>query len=192
MNKKNIYDIIAVVSTLGILCWVITDFWGGMLIYLLTMWMIIVPLIILYIVSFIDTLISTIKTGFVKNKVKVLSHGFVILAILSVNLFQSDLFKSKRVLVATLKDDLSLHTLVFRENGKCENEVSGIFGVHEVYHGQYKFSGDTIIFQKKPYENDFIPDTLLIDENLKAIFMEKDTQGHFNKTKGFLNHFNIQ
>lgn len=192
MEKKRTYDIIAIISTLGILCWIITDLWGGMMIYLLTMWIIIVPLIILYVVSFFDTLISTIKRGFTENQIKVFSHGFVILTILSFNLFQSDLFKSKRILVATLKDDLFFYTLVFRENGKCENEMSGIFGFQEVYHGIYKFSGDTIIFQKKPYNNDFIPDTLLIDNSLKAIFMLKDNHGHFDKTKGYLDHFNIQ
>lgn len=191
MDKKK-YDIIAVISTLGILCWLTTDLWGGMLICLLTLWIIIVPIIILYIVSFGDTLISIIKRGFVKNQIKAFSHGFVILTILSFNLFQSELFKSKRILVATLKDDLSFHTLVFRENGTCENEISGIVGFHEVYHGRYTFSGDTIIFQKKPYNNDFIPDTLLIDNNVKAIFIGKDKDGHFNRTKGYLNHFKIQ
>jgi hypothetical protein len=192
MNKKNTYDIIAIISTIGILCWMITDYLGGMVIYLSSYGLIIIPIIILYIVSFFDTLISAIKRGITQNKTKVIFHGLVLVAIFLTNIFQSDLFKSKGVLRATLKDDQFLYTLVFRNDGNCENEVSGIFGFQEVYHGKYKFYGDTIVFIKKPYDNDFIPDTLLIDRKAKAIYIEKDKNGKFNTTKEWLNHFEIK
>jgi hypothetical protein len=192
MNKKNTYDIIAIISTIGILCWMITDYFGGMVIYLSSYGLIIIPIIILYIVSFFDTLISAIKRGITQNKTKVIFHGLVLVAIFLTNIFQSDLFKSKGVLRATLKDDQFLYTLVFRNDGNCENEVSGIFGFQEVYHGKYKFYGDTIVFIKKPYDNDFIPDTLLIDRKAKAIYIEKDKNGKFNTTKEWLNHFEIK
>lgn len=192
MNRKKTYDIIAVISTLGILAWMVTDYFGGMFIFLLSYGLIIIPIIILYIISFGDTVISLTKTGFKQNKIKVIFHGLVLLTIILTNIIQSDLLKSKRILTATLKDDLFYYTLVFRENGSCENQVSGIFGFQKVYHGKYKFQGDTIIFSIKPYDNDFIPDTLLIDRNEKAIFINKDKQWNFNTTKEWLNHFEIQ
>ena len=192
MNRQKIYNIIAVISTLGVLAWMVTDYFGGMFIYLLSYGLIIIPIIILYIVSFGDTFISLTKRGFKQNKIKVIFHGLVILTIILTNILQSDLLKSKRILTATLKDDQFYYTLVFRENGSCENQVSGIFGFQEVFHGTYKFQGDTIIFSKKPYDNDFIPDTLLIDRKERAIFINKDRQGNFSTTKEWLNHFEIQ
>jgi hypothetical protein len=192
MNRQKTYNIIAVISTLGILAWMVTDYFGGMFIYLLSYGLIIIPIIILYIVSFGDTIISSIKRGFKQNKIKVIFHGLVILTIILTNILQSDLLKSKRILTATLKDDQFYYTLVFRENGSCENQVSGIFGFQEVFHGQYRFQGDTIIFSKKPYDNNFIPDTLLIDRKEKAIFINKDKEGNFSTTKEWLNHFEIQ
>ncbi len=192
MNKQQIYNILTIISTLGILAWMLTDYFGGMLIYLLSYGLIIIPIIILYIVSFGYTILSLAKRGFNQNKIKVIFHGLVILSIILTNIFQSDLLKSKRILTATLKDDQFNYTLVFRENGTCENEVSGIFGFQEVFHGKYKLQGDTIIFSKKPYDNNFIPDTILIDRKEKAIFINKDNQGNFNTTKEWLNHFEIQ
>lgn len=192
MNRQKTYNIIAIISTLGILAWMVTDYFGGMFIYLLSYGLIIIPIIILYIVSFGDTVISLIKRGFKQNKIKMIFHGLVLLTILLTNILQSDLLKSERILTATLKDDQFQYTLVFRENGSCENQVFGIFGFQEVFHGKYRFQGDTIIFSKKPYDNNFIPDTLLIDRKERAIFINKDKQGNFNTTKEWLNHFEIQ
>jgi hypothetical protein len=192
MNRQKAYNIIAVISTLGILAWMVTDYFGGMFIYLLSYGVIIIPIIILYIISFGDTVISLAKRGFKQNKIKVIFHGLVILTIILTNIIQSDLLKSKRILTATLKDDQFYYTLVFRENGSCDNQVSGIFGFQEVFHGIYRFQGDTIIFSKKPYDNNFIPDTLLIDRKEKAIFINKDKEGNFSTTKEWLNHFEIQ
>jgi len=192
MNKQKAYNIIAVISTLGIIAWLVTDYFGGMFIYLLSYGLIIIPIIILYIVSFGDTFISLIKRGFKQNKIKVIFHGLVISTIILTNILQSDLLKSKRILTATFKDDQFYYTLVFRENGICENQVSGIFGFQEVFHGKYRFQGDTIIFSKKPYDNNFIPDTLLIDRKEKVIFINKDKEGDFSTTKEWLNYFEIQ
>jgi len=192
MNRQKTYNIIAVISTLGILAWMVTDYFGGMFIYLLSYGLIIIPIIILYIVSFGDTFISLIKRGFKQNEIKVIFHGLVISTIILTNILQSDLLKSKRILTATFKDDQFYYTLVFRENGICENQVSGIFGFQEVFHGKYRFQGDTIIFSKKPYDNNFIPDTLLIDRKEKVIFINKDKEGNFSTTKEWLNYFEIQ
>lgn len=177
---------------MGILAWMVTDYFGGMIIFLLSYALFIVPIFILYIVSLGDTLVSIGRRGFKQNKIKIIFHGLVILAIIMTNVFQSDLLKSKRILTATLKDDLFHYTLVLRENGACENEVSGIFGFQKVFHGRFEFQGDTIVFTEKPYDNDFIPDTLLLDRNENVIFINRDRDGKFNTTKEWLNHFEIQ
>lgn len=190
--NNNIYKIIALISTIGILCWIITNFFGGMILHLLSYYFIIIPIIILYIFSFFETIISTIKHGIKQNMIKIFFHGIVLFTILLFNLFESDLLKSKNILTATLKDDLYHYTLIFRKDGSCENKISGIFGFEEVFYGKYKFNGDTIIFSKIPYDNDFIPPQLLIDKKNKVIFINKDKLGQFETTIEWLNHFEIQ
>jgi hypothetical protein len=192
MKKNKILDVIAIISTLGIVAWMITDFFGGMVIFLFSYGLIILPFVILYIFSFISTIILLIIKGFKKNRIKALSHIFLILIIIAFNIFQSEIFKSKIILKAILKDDQYNYTLIFRENNKCDNIVNGIFGYKEVFHGKYELKGDTIIFLKKPYDNNFIPDTIFINKKEKAIFILKDSTGNFSITKEWLNHFEIE
>lgn len=191
MKNRPISNIIAIISPLGILCWIITDFYGGMLLYFFSYGLFIIPIIILFVVSFIDTIVSTIKRGIKDNKIKVIFHGTLLFMIVLFNVFQSDIFKSPRILTATLKDDLFHYTLIFRENGTVENEVNGIFGFQEIFKGKYHIEGDTIIFLKVPYDNDFIPEQLLIDREQNAIFMYKDESGNFSRKKEWLNHLEI-
>ena len=168
-----------------------TDFFGGIMIYLISYWFLIIPTIGLYIASLLQTLITIIKSGFIPNKIKTAAHLTVLIAILFFNVYHSDLFKSKRILTATLKDDLFHYQLVLRENGTCENYVSGMLGFTETFYGTYLIKNDTILFTKVPYDNDFIPDTLLIDEQSDAIYTEKDINGNFIRKKSYLNHFMI-
>ena len=192
MTRNNLFKVLAIISSLGILGWGATNFFGGMIIYFISYSQIIIPLILIYIISLFDTLISLLRTGFANNKVKALSHGLVILVFISIFLIESDIFKSKTILTGTLKDDQFHYTLILRENGNCENKIFGIFGFQKEYHGKYKLCGDTIVFLQKPYNNNFIPDTLLIDKNAKAIFIGKDSLGNFIHEKGWLNHFEIE
>nr|WP_320021257.1 hypothetical protein [uncultured Draconibacterium sp.] len=192
MRRFKIFDIVALVSTIGIILWIISDFFGGMIIFLLSYGLVIIPIIITYLVSIIETIFSLITKGVKKNKIKLISHLIVILTILIITVYNSDILKSKRVLTATLKDDLSLQTLIFRENGKCENNINGMFGFTEKFKGQYYMKNDTIIFSIKPYDNNFIPDTILLDRVQKAIFIEKDKLGNFRTEKEWLNHFKIE
>src|SRR5690606_1351257 len=191
MKNRPISNIIAIISTLWILCWIITDFYGGMLLYFFSYGLFIIPIIILFVVSFIDTIVSTIKRGVKDNKIKVIFHGTLLLMIVLFNVFQSDIFKSPTILTATLKDDLFHYTLIFRKDGTVENEVNGIFGFQETFKGKYQTEGDTIIFLKVPYDNDFIPEQLLIDREQNAIFMYKDESGNFSRKKEWLNHLEI-
>ena len=190
--RLSFFEVVAILSATGLIGWIITDFFGGMVLYLIAYWIIVFPIILLYVVSFVETLISLIMNGSRKNKTKLVAHGTVILVIILFNLYHSELFRPKRILTATLRDDLYHYTLIFRENGRVENRASGIFGFSETFNGTYLIQGDKIIFTKKPYDNDFIPDTLLIDKTQGAIFMEKDKDGEFIRTKQFLNHFEIE
>lgn len=182
----------AVLSCAGMVGWLLTQFFGGMVIWFFSYPLIIFPVLILYIVSIFNTLIAIGRKGFKSNRIKIASHGVVVVGIVASAIFASDLFKSNRIMTATLYDDLFSYTLVLRENGVCENEVNGFMGFSEVFNGQYAMKGDTIIFSKVPYDKkDFIPDTIVIDRKERAIFIERDTTGKFIREKGFLNHFKI-
>ncbi|HLV51877.1 MAG TPA: hypothetical protein VKY44_07980, partial [Flavobacterium sp.] len=102
-----------------------------------------------------------------------------------------DIFKSPRTLTATLRDDIFHYTLIFREDGIVENEINGIFGFRETIKGNYRIEGDTIIFSKIPYDNDFIPEQLLIDREQNAIFIIKNKDGNFIRKKEWLNYLEI-
>lgn len=95
-------------------------------------------------------------------------------------------------MTAVLKDDLYRYKLVFRENGSVENQSSGAFGFSKNFYGKYIIEDSLIIFTVKPYDNDFIPDTVLLDKKQKAIFLNKNKNGQFSKEKKWLNHFKIE
>jgi hypothetical protein len=191
-NKISGYDIIAIISALGIIGWIITDFYGGTMIWLLSYGLIVITIILLYIFSFFDTLISIIRKGKQSSKTKLTAHIIVLLTILSLSLYHSELFKSDKVMTAILKDDLIHYSLIFRENGEVENQANGMFGFSQTFQGKYIIDNDLIIFSKKPYDNDFIPDTLFLDKSQDALFMENDSNGKFRTKKEWLNHFEIQ
>lgn len=97
MNSKMVYEVLAVISTLGLLSWMVTAYFGGMYIYFITFGYIIIPVIVLYIVSFGETIISFSMSGFKENKVKILFHGFVVLSFLLTNIYKSEFFESERI-----------------------------------------------------------------------------------------------
>ncbi len=182
-------DIISIISAIGITGWIITDFSGGMLLYLFAYRLIIVPIILLYIYSFIGTNYSLIKNKGINytNKIRTTVHIIVIVLIVAFNLYHSEIFRSDKVMTAILKDDLFHYRLVFRKNGKVENRVYGFLGYSKTYHGKYLMEDNLIIFTQKPYDNNFIPDTLFIDKSQNALFMDR-----FTTKKEWLNHFKIQ
>lgn len=191
-RKLLFYDIIAMISAIGLIGWIITDFFGGMIIWLVSYGLIIIPIVLLYIFSFIDTFIALIRKGKETSRIKLAAHGIVIISIFAFNLYHSEVFKSEKIMTAILKDDLFHYRLVFRKDKTVENQINGFMGYSETIYGQYKIERDLIIFNPKPYDNDFIPDTMLIDKNQNAIFIEKDKYGNFWTEKKWLNHFEIE
>lgn len=190
--KLTCYDIVAIIAGLGIIGWLISDFFGGMMLMLLVYAIIVIPVLLLYIFSFIDTVLSLIRRGEQTSKTKLAAHAVVILSIIAFNAYHSELFRSERVMSAILKDDQFHYRLVFRKNGVVENQVNGFLGFSDTYYGKYKIENDLIIFSKKPYDNDFIPDTLFLDKENKAIFITIEKNGQFSTKKEWLNHFEIE
>ncbi len=179
-------------SIIGIICWNISDYFGGMIIHLIQYWFLILPLLVFYIISLVRTFILIIYSGLKRTKFLIIFHSIFLLLLVAKHTIDSDTFKSKRILTATLKDDLFHYTLILREDGTCENNVNGFLGFKEQFSGSYKIIEDTIIFSQKPYDNNFIPDTLLLDRKQNAIFLKKNKDGNFNTKKEWLNHFQIR
>ena len=117
----------------------------------------VIPLTLLgmtFLALFIFTIIS-------KNRKGILIGIAIIGVICLSELITSELFKSKRILEATLMDDLSAIRLTLRADNRFEVVSSNMFD-EEVYKGNYSLEKNKIIFKDKRYNNDFIPDTLTI------------------------------
>ena len=85
----------------------------------------------------------------------------VVVVISATEILKTETFKSPKVLRATLLDDRSAINLTLRKNNTFEVSVATIFS-DQHFTGKYKILNDKIIFLDKPYDNDFIPDTLTI------------------------------
>ncbi len=186
--KLTVYDIIAIISGIGLISWIISDFFGGMILFMIAYSVIVIPILLLYIFSIFDTILSLIRKGKMISRVKLIVHMIIFLVIAMLNIYHSEIFKSEKIMSAVLNDDLYSYRLIFRKNGVVENQVNGMLGYSKTYFGEYKIEEKLIIFIKKPYENNFIPDTLLINKEENAIFLSKKTD---NK-KEWLNHFKIE
>jgi len=97
----------------------------------------------------------------------------VVLAICVTEILKSETFKSPKLLEATLHDDLSVINLRLRKNNTFEVSVATIFSSRDFY-GKYKVADDKIIFLDKPYDNDFIPDTLTIRNDKIILRFDKN------------------
>ena len=192
MNRLKSDDILTLISTSGLLIWVSTGFFEGMFSSLVSYWMLIIPCIIMYLYVVIGTLSSFFKNGLQGNLIKLFSLCILVLSGITLQLNNSELFKSEIIIKSILRDDLSNSILTFRKNGKCENKLVGMFGMSKKYHGNYILKGDTIVFLSKPYDNVFLPDTLLLDTEKEAIFIERDKCGNFRTKKEWLNHYKIE
>ena len=111
--------------------------------------------------------------GFYRDNYFSLKTGLVFLMIIGANfLLKSEFFKSQIVLEARLDDDLSGLSLLLRKNGDFEMESSSVF-YSETFSGKYKMKGNKIIFLDRPYDNDFVPDTVtVVDDKIIMKFSE--------------------
>ena len=192
MNRNNLFTVLATISCLGIIFLLCVDFFGETILWLSTFTKIIGFIIVIYIISFLETLISLLRIQYFNNKIKISIHVVTLFLVILAVIAQSELFKSKRILTATMKDDSFQYELILRENNNCEISTLAFLGSEEVNHGKYLLSGDTIIFTKIPQGCSFMSDRLLIDRNQEAIFTKQDKSGNFSKSKSYLNYFAIE
>lgn len=192
--KLRISDYIAIISSAGVIFWIISDFFGGMIQFLFTGYvLLIVPAVLLYSFSLVHTAISTIRKGLGRNRVKLVAHLFVFAAVVTFTLYlYTDILRSKRILTASMYDDFSSYHLVFRADNTCEHVLLSAFGATQRFRGKYVRKDDTILFIEIPYSDDkFIPRRMLIDRQQKALFLEEEP-GKFPARKGILNYFKIE
>jgi hypothetical protein len=100
--------------------------------------------------------------------------GISLLTIIIIALsLKSELFKSEKILEATLMDDLSAIRLILRENKQFEVNASTVF-TEDTFTGKYELIDNKIIFLEKRYNNDFIPDTVqIVDDKIILRFDKK-------------------
>jgi hypothetical protein len=143
----------------------------------------VIPLMLLGIAFFVFFVLSIAD----KNR-KGIIIGIFILGITSTSaLINSEIFKSKKILEATLMDDLSAIHLTLRADNKFEMVSSNMFN-EDIYKGNYHILDNKIIFEDKRYSNDFIPDTLTIIGD--KIIVRFDENG--NPVTDFARYFDIK
>ena len=143
----------------------------------------VIPLLLFVIAFFVFFVLSITN----KNRKGILI-GIFILGIISISeLINSEVFRSKKILEATLMDDLSAIHLTLRADKKFEMVSSNMFN-EDVYKGNYHIIDNKIIFEDKRYSNDFIPDTLTIIDD--KIILRFDVNG--KPVTDFATYFDIK
>ena len=180
MNKKEqkYFYLTLMTGVLFLASYFLTDF-----LYEKLWFFYLVPLFVFglgFLVTFILTITKKVKQGIVTG---VLIIGVYIVFIM----LNSEIFKSKIILEASLIDDISAIHLTLRENNQFEIVASNIF-TDETFIGKYKISENKIVFKDKQYNNDFIPDTVYIIEN--KIICKFDGDG--NPVTDFATYFEIK
>ena len=145
------------------------------------MW--IFPSLILAIAFILAIIIAIIK----KVKHAITIFICTVLIITTSEIVKSEIFKSPKVLQAILHDDLSAIHLTLRKNKTFEISSTTIFS-EEKYKGDYKISGNKIIFSDRPYQNNFIPDTVTIWKDKIILSLDKAGQPNID----FANYFDIE
>ncbi|WP_339750829.1 hypothetical protein [Algoriphagus aquimarinus] len=143
----------------------------------------VIPLLLLGIAFFVFFVLSMTD----RNRKGIIIGIFVLGIISTSELINSEIFKSKKILEATLMDDLSAIHLTLRADNKFEMVSSNMFN-EDVYKGNYHTLGNKIIFEDKRYSNDFIPDTLTIIGD--KIIVRFDENG--NPVEDFATYFDIK
>ena len=194
MNKHRlnlIWNAITALSSFGFIAVIITFHTkAGVLILTMFGW-ITTPILIGYLITLVLILFQWIRKGYSANKLNILIHALPLLLIVISIGVNSELFKSKEILRAYLKDDLSGIEIVLRKNGKFENTSIGMFCITETFKGKYEINGDTIVFLNKPYSNDFLSDRMLIRLDKNKIYYRINEDGTFYIDDSFLNYFEI-
>ena len=130
----------------------------------------------LLIVFFATAFIITFIVGLIKKDKRVIPIFFGILVVVALTeILESETFKSQKILQATLHDDASVINLTLRKNNTFELNSATVFS-NQSFKGKYKLINDKIVFLDKPYDNDFIPDTITIYKDKIILRFDKDNK----------------
>lgn len=121
------------------------------------------------------------------RKSLIISSLSLCIGLLVVLISETELFKSKIIFEAVLVDDLSSLTLRLRENNDFELIPLTFLGYSKPLTGEYQVQGNKIIFLDRPYDNDFIGDTVYIID--KKLIIRFDSKGIPDTS--FANYFRI-
>lgn len=144
---------------------------------------------ILYFCSIIDTIASLIARDI--SYIKLLAHGCVIIIASGIYLHNKYKTKPNMIMSAILVDDLFNYELKIYQDSIVEHEFNGFLGYKKIIKGKYFIKDSLLIFKNKPYDNDFLPDTCLIDTSQNAIYIETDSIGNFVKERNWLMFYDI-
>ncbi|RAU81620.1 hypothetical protein [Pontibacter arcticus] len=177
-TSSKLYNLSKILGIIFIICYWLSDslfdaFW---VLGLIPFAFIGTPLIIILLIAI-----------FKKDNAALLVGLSIVVTILITEVFRSELLKSEKVLVATLDGDGSRIFLTLRENRKFELVADHMFG-SKTFKGNYDIVGNKVIFLTRPYDNDFIPDTISIIND--KLVLDFDSSG--KPILGFANYFTIE
>jgi len=180
-------DWYVIVSTLGCLGWTMTIFFGGMIMFLFSASFIVIPIIIVYIIAIIKIINE-------KGKWKI--YWFILLAlpwmiIGSESIYYAEVVQGDIILSGYYHEERYIYSLNFRKDGNCDMVVEGMFGYTERIPGKYSYSDHKIYFSKKPYPNNFLSDSMFVDESKRAIYMCNTSGNACSNPHGQADHFTI-
>lgn len=187
-------ELLAIFSSVLMIAWLMTAFWGLIIFVTIMVFYFVAILWFFYFASLIESIIYIKKNGFLSSKKRLYSHGAVLLLLLFMFVWFSDMFRSERVYTATMQNDWMHYTLIFRENGELQYKYYS-FGLFQTFSFKYISKSDTLIITERPPDlldiwN--IPDTLLVNTNQQAIFIRRNRDGTFETKKEWLNHYKLR
>jgi hypothetical protein len=130
----------------------------------------------LFIIGFV--LLLAIIISLLKKNWKTAILGLVLMGF-SITCFLMDgvdweFCRAPTKLEALLIDDLSSIHLRLRNDNSFLTTSQGMFGFTWKFKGKYKLDGNKIVFLSRPYDNDFIPDTVSIVDDKIILKFDKN------------------
>ena len=146
---------------------------------------------IFFTIGVVRSLIQIFRLGLKTLIIETIALVVFLLTLLGLSIKDSELMKSEKILESILIDDLTSINLILRKDGSFETISNTIYGSDAIT-GEYNLIGDTIFFKDRAYDNDFIPNRILIDEERQRIWIKTKEGGKFDTTEYFAGYFEIR
>ncbi len=186
-----IKEFLALISNIVVVTIIVLDYFFGFVLIILSYFIYIFPFFLIYLYSLMDLLLEKVRYGKKVSRIKSNSHAFTLVFLFFTIFVNSEIVKPNLLISATMKDDLYLHQLNFRERGWVENKIFGWAGYRSTNWGRYDLKSDTIYFTKMPKNIYFESKQALVDFEQNAIFFQKNKENKFIVEKEWLNHYKI-